>query len=520
MHPYIQKSTPGSCPICGMSLTPRKEKLTASTQQISLSEEAVALAEVSTVKIERSSLLPVLELEGRLAWNEGRKRRLTTSYAGRVDKMYILSEGDYIGRGYPIAKLYAPTLHSLQTELLQALSTGTTQASWYSSARQKLKDWGLTEKQITEIETKKRASPYVKVLAEESGTMVRRAAEVGDQLYRGGILYEIADLSQLWVYFEAQEKELPWLKVGAKLPFSVEGLSDDVLFEATVEQVSPTLRARTQVVEIQASVPNKGLQLRPGMYVRSKSSPSTTEEALLVPRSAVLWTGKRSLVYLREGRNEEGLLFSLREVHLGPLFGSSYLVQSGLKEGEEVVKEGALSIDATMQLSGKAHMMQPPSSYSTVQTTSKPPHIHKPNQKPPTPLQSQLKAYFQLTEALTASDKDSAQVAAQAFYTHLKKSKADNRYKSLNIKLLPLLKSMESSSLDEIRESYAELSERWIEVLHKWGSSGEELYEVYCPMAQDNKGARWLWRKDEVLNPYFGDSMLKCGRVVKKVEKK
>ena len=520
MHPHIRSSTPGSCPICGMSLTLRSNKgLASDARQISLSEEAVALAEVSTVRLKRSSLRSELQLEGRLAWNEGSKRRLTTNYTGRIEQLYLVAEGEKVHRGQPVAELYAPSLYSLQTELLQAATAGSTKASWYLAAKQKLQDWGFSEEQIMSLKTKKRASPYIQVLAEESGTLVRRVAEVGDQLSRGGVLYEVADLSRLWVYFEAQETELAWLRVGIQLPFSVEGLPG-VLFEAQVEQVSPVLKESTRVVEVQASVENKNLQLRPGMYVRSKSSVSTGEDGLLVPRSAVLWTGKRSLVYLREGRDKKEVTFSLREVQLGPLFGRSYLVQSGLKAGEEVVTEGALSIDASMQLSGKAYMMRPPKpDHRTALKETKQPNRRHSHQAP-TPLQSQLAAYFALTEALIASDKVASEAAVKAFHKHLKSSKSDSNYKALNEKLLPLLESMKDASLAKLRNTYAEVSNFWIEALHTWGGSDEELYEVYCPMAQDYKGARWLWKKEEVLNPYFGNSMLRCGRVVKKIEKK
>ena len=518
MHPHVQKNEAGKCDICGMSLSlQKKETHTSDMHRMSFSEEALALAEVSTVRLQRGPLRPVLRLEGRLALHEGKRQLLTTSYSGRIEALYLVTEGKYVRRGQRIARLYAPTLHSTQTELLQAAAAKQTQADWYMAVKQKLQDLGFSASQIAEIETKKQASPYVEVLAAHSGTLIRRLAEVGDHLPTGGSLYEVADLSRLWVYFEAQENDLPWLKPGMRLPLSVESAPRSPALWAEIEQISPILQKNTRTIEIQAIVQNKDGQLRPEMYVQSVSTLASVGEGLLLPRSAVLWTGKRSLVYVRESNDESDAVFALREVELGPRFGAHYLVNAGLEEGEEVAIEGALSIDASMQLAGKAHMMSPRS--TEVNNQTQPSRASQEN-KATTPLEAQLEAYLALTEALVDSDEEAARIAAKAFRTQLQKSKQDKSYTSLNTKLLPLLVGIEEETLDKIREKYAEISELWVAALHEWGSPEGELYEIYCPMAQNNKGGRWLWKRKDVLNPYFGESMLKCGRVVKEVKQK
>ena len=250
------------------------------------------------------------------------------------------------------------------------------------------------------------------------------------------------------------------------------------------------------------------------MYVESYLQPPATNEGLLVPRSAVLWTGKESVVYLRSSSPNERDFFSFRVVKLGKQFGNYYHVHSGLEEGAEVVTEGALAIDATMQLEGKTHMMSPRSTTNSTDMMSFKSTTNSIPSAPDSTLNTQLEAYFSLTEALIDSDEATAQQAATTFATALQKSTSNPSYTELNKQLLPLLKQMKSSSLEEIRALYAEASNLWIEYLPKLGSTTNTLYEVYCPMSLNNQGARWLWKKKEVLNPYFGSSMLKCGRVV------
>ena len=513
MHPQITAHEAGNCPMCGMSLALLNTKgPILGHEQLSLSDKALALAEVSTTEVKKRPLQPTIHLWGRLAVNEKSRHLLSTNYAARVEKLYLHSAGEYVRKGQPVALLYAAAVQAAQEDFLQALSQKENRA-WLHAAEQKLRDWGLTSTQIEDLKANQKASPYIKMRATQSGYLLRKLTTAGAQLSKQAALYEIADLSSLWLHLEAPIEDLEWIQKGMRIPFTVEGLDRVHPFEAYVEEINPILNKKTHNINIQAVIHRPDPMLRPEMYVESYLRPSPQEEGLLLPQSAVLWTGKRSVVYVVEAKKADRSTLAFREVVLGRRFGDHYLVLSGLKEGEEVITEGAVSVDATMQLRGKINMMQHSLTKETEAQSSQ-------LSPPDTLLQSQLKAYFELTEALIDSNEKTAQGAAQDFRNQLQKSQGLDSYAGLNEQAIPLLTRMEKAPLSEIRTLYAEVSDIWIDQLPQLGSSSAKLYEVYCPMALNNQGARWLWHKKEVLNPYFGQSMLKCGRVVKTIKSK
>jgi membrane fusion protein, copper/silver efflux system len=180
----------------------------------------------------------------------------------------------------------------------------------------------------------------------------------GDHVAEGTVLYDIADLTRLWVMFDAYESDLGFLNQGDKLAFTVQAYPGKT-FNGIITFIDPVIDAVTRVAKVRVEVNNEAGMLKPEMFATGILSANLSgyKNDIVIPRSAVLWTGKRSIVYVKQPGEEP--VFKLRNIELGPMLGEFYVVVDGLLEGEEIVTRGAFSIDAAAQLEGKPSMMNP-----------------------------------------------------------------------------------------------------------------------------------------------------------------
>ena len=171
------------------------------------------------------------------------------------------------------------------------------------------------------------------------------------------MMYQIADLSRLWVMFQAYENDLAGLKKGDTVEFTV-GAYPGETFNARITYIDPVLNSMKRTVSVRAEVANPNDRLKPEMLAEGVVSSTLDKgtDQLLVPKSAVLWTGERSVVYVKKPNTEQPT-FEFREVVLGQRVGDQYVVKSGLETGEDVVTNGNFKIDSAAQLAGKASMM-------------------------------------------------------------------------------------------------------------------------------------------------------------------
>ena len=159
--------------------------------------------------------------------------------------------------------------------------------------------------------------------------------------------------------FDAYESDLPYLSQGQKVTFTIQALPG-VDYSGNITFIDPVLDPVARVARVRIEVDNRGGKLKPEMFATGivKATLNELKDKMVIPRSAVLWTGKRSVVYVKQTKSDEPV-FKIREIELGTMLGNSYVVISGLKEGEEVVTQGAFSVDASAQLEGKPSMMNP-----------------------------------------------------------------------------------------------------------------------------------------------------------------
>ncbi len=183
----------------------------------------------------------------------------------------------------------------------------------------------------------------------------------GDYVQRGEPIYQIVDLSRVWLLFDIYESDLAWVKKGDVVNFTVSSLPGEN-FQGRISFIDPAIDPQTRVAQARVEMRNRGMKLKPEMFASGTVEarlPTKSQAAIVVPKSAVLWTGKRSVVYVKSSDRGD---FMLREVTLGPALGDSYVIEDGLREGEEIVVNGTFNIDAAAQLAGKPSMMSPEAS--------------------------------------------------------------------------------------------------------------------------------------------------------------
>ncbi|MEM9389167.1 MAG: efflux RND transporter periplasmic adaptor subunit [Bacteroidota bacterium] len=546
MHPQIRQGEPGQCPICGMDLIPLEEDNGdgVDPMAISMSPTAMQLANVATAQV--GSLRPIknIQLNGKVQEDERLVFSQTSHFPGRIEKLTVNFTGEYVREGQPIAYLYSPELVTAQEELFEAYKIKESQPRLYKAAREKLKNWKLTEAQIDAVINTGEAKDEFPINADHSGYVIAKNVNLGDHVKAGQAIYEIANLSQVWVLFDIYESDLPWISKGDSVYFTVASLPGK-RYEGKLDFIDPVIDPQTRVAQARVVIKNTDKNLKPEMFASGliKAELEERKDQLIIPKSAVLWTGKRSVVYVKTSEGK-GLHFMMREVVLGPSLEDSYIVESGLMAGEEIAISGAFSIDAAAQLAGKPSMMAPEGGAAMTghnhggmnQGSSQTDHSEhqmsgqlEVNQSDQTyssdpkfqqQLQAVFTAYLPVKDALIESDAKTASQEAKKLQSiidkvDMKLVKGEAHMEWMN-DLEVLQKATKGianeTEVEKARIMLSPLSDQLFHTLTKFQIEVDG-YRQYCPMAFDFKGAFWLSDSDKIFNPYFGDAMLTCGNV-------
>jgi Cu(I)/Ag(I) efflux system membrane fusion protein len=424
MHPQIRMPGPGKCPICGMDLIPLSDldNQNAGERELKMSPAAIKLAEIQTSEVLRKFVPAEIRLVGKVDYNETAVKNITAWIPGRIDRLFVDYTGIPVKKGDHMVSLYSPELLTAQEELIQAKKAvkefnnsnmkimRDTAIDTLNAAREKLRLWGLTEKQVSDIEKKGKTSDHMTIYSPMSGIVINKNVEEGTYVKTGTRLYTIADLSKMWIKLDAYESDLVWLRYGQEVNIETEAYPGEI-FKGTIAFIDPVLDKMTRTVKVRVNVPNTDGKLKPEMFVRSTiharvaqsgrvmdealagkwicpmhpeviknkkgncdicGMPLVTTESLgyatikdtkkdtaplVIPASAPLITGKRAVVYVKKP-DEEGV-FEGREITLGPRVGDYYIVDEGLSEGEMVVTNGNFKIDSALQIQAKPSMMSP-----------------------------------------------------------------------------------------------------------------------------------------------------------------
>lgn len=359
MDPQVRKEAPGKCPICGMDLILLLQHgaVAQDSDAIALSEDALKLAEVATSVVSRIKPIKEVRLYGKVQTDERLLQTQVAHISGRIEKLMINFTGESVKKGQLLAIIYSPDLVTAQQELLEAARSKQQQPEIYEAAKEKLMQWMLTDRQIESIEHSGRIKTNFEVHANTSGIVVAKRVNVGDHVAEGAVLFDVANLSKVWVQFDAYESDLPFIKVGNQISFSLQAVPGKA-FTANIQFIDPVIDPVNRVAKVRVEISNRENLFKPEMFATGiiKANLDAYKDNLVIPRSAVLWTGKRSIVYVKL-KSDEGALFKMQEIEIGPALGNSYVVISGLEEGEEIVTEGVYNVDASAQLDGKKSMM-------------------------------------------------------------------------------------------------------------------------------------------------------------------
>lgn len=518
MHPQIMQDNPGQCPLCGMDLIPVDNDMGGlQPNQFSMSEHAMALANVQTTVVEeRPTDSNTMQLSGKITANESLNSVQSSYFNGRIETLDINTTGETVRRGQKLATIYSPELVAAQQELLTSAGLKETQPELYSAVRNKLKIWKLTEAQIQSMEKSGKVMHFTPIYANTMGTVIEKLVNNGDYVKAGQPLFKIANLNTVWAEFDAYETQIPGLEIGQKITVSTNAYKNDFR-EAKITFIEPTLNTSTRTVLVRAEMSNSKGTLKPGMFVNGsvKGLNASSAKELLVPSTAVMWTGKRSIVYVQPDNTQP--MFEMREVNLGPLVNTNYTILSGLQAGETIVTNGTFTIDAAAQLNGKSSMMNHKASQSTDKMVV-PPDFQK-------ELSQIIIPYMSLKDALVAGDPVAGKKAAIDLVEKLKKegqsalsAKSSSFWKAKKDLLVSMAQNLSKAEvLASQRKQFIELSQEMIAVVELFGI-GQSVYHQFCPMANNNEGAGWLSFDKSIKNPYFGEVMLSCGKIIAELD--
>ena len=524
MHPQIRKDGPGKCPICGMDLIPlnNEEDETAGDNQIQLSESAMKIAEVQTSVVLKSAPIKEIRLSGKIKPDERKVDVITARFAGRIEKLFVNFTGQQVQKGEKLATVYSPDLITAQKELFEAIKFKQTNPEYYKAAKNKLKLWSLSDKQVDNIEQNGEPQNYFDILSPLSGTVLKKEVALGDYLSEGMLLFEVADLSAVWVLFDAYESDLPWIRNNDKVTFELQS-QPGKQFSNTITFIDPVVNAETRVAAVRTEITNSDNLLKPEMFVKGliQAKLPNIQNALLIPKSSVLWTGKTAVVYVKI-KEQAKPTFEYREISLGEDAGNFYVVKNGLREGEEIVTNGVFKIDAAAQLAGKLSMMN--AEEKKVPLTPEDAGLEKSipiNAVAKKALQPIFQEYLLMKDALTADDFSKAKKSAVTLQTALSKiemslftGKAHTIWMKHSKKIQEALNHTQHyNTIEEVRKAFQTISEGMIAITNSFKPNDKAIYVEHCPMADGNKGADWLSMEKEIKNPYFGKKMLKCGEV-------
>ncbi|SFS45916.1 efflux RND transporter periplasmic adaptor subunit [Lutibacter maritimus] len=559
MHPQIRQSEPGQCPLCGMDLIPvASDDAGADPNALQMSENAMKLANIQTMFVGTSAANKELRLNGKVQVDERKLYTQSTHIPGRIENLRINFTGENVSKGQTLATVYSPDLVTAQEELLQAYAIKNSQPELFAAAKQKLMNWKIGESTINRIISSGKLIQQFSITSDVSGIVIAKKVDLGDYVGRGMPIYEIADLSSLWVLFDVYESDMAWVKVGDKVSYTIQSIPGET-FEGTISFVDPIINAKTRVATARVEIKNVGNKLKPEMFasgiIKNNLGKKGSQE-IIIPKSAIMWTGERSVIYIKNNAGNK-VNFTLREVTLGPSLGEAFVIKSGLESGEEIVVNGTFTVDAASQLAGKPSMMnleggkavtghaghgKKQASESAMENKEEDHTNHTQSQTGNSTdtknadhtkmesriavskdFQSQLNKvfveYISLKNAFTNDNSKTAQenavevvnVLAKVDMKLLSNNEAHKHWMTISKEIAASATSItKTSDINVQRNHFIHLSAHLSKAIKLFGIN-KTVYEQFCPMANNDNGAFWLSLDEEIRNPYYGKAMLKCG---------
>jgi len=310
----------------------------------------------------RATLEQEIRTVGTVGYDERGFTQVTLKISGWVREVFVNSIGRPVRKGEPLFTLYSPDLLITQDEYLLALKTQAqltasplaeakaNAGALVASARERLRLWDLTDQQIIALERRGIAEPVLTVYAPSSGIVLKREAVPGKYVEPGTALYEVADLSTVWISADIYESEVKAVALNQQASVTLAAYPGET-FRGTVAYIYPTLNTEARTVRVRLELPNPGLKLKPGMFGNVRLQTEVVK-TLVVPKEAVLETGLRQLVFMDRGQGR----YEPASVKLGRRSQDDVEVLEGLKEGDQIVTSANFLLDAESKLTSASSM--------------------------------------------------------------------------------------------------------------------------------------------------------------------
>lgn len=366
MHPQIIKDHFGQCPICGMDLvlktsvdtTAGTEKQTQdkNIDQVKFSPSQQVLANVQTEIVKTKVFSGEKLFNGYVKLDEQSFAHISARISGRINKMYSNFEGQYIKKGQPVFEIYSPELIATEKEFLLAIrnyekvsKSGSEFAigqakSLVEASRSRLHYFEMTDSQIEGIENSGEIKENTTIYSKYSGIVIKKYVNQGHWAMDGETIYDVADLSTVWVIANIYESEVKYIKTGQLAEITSGSYPGDVMV-AKINFINPVFNAESRTLEVRLNVSNPNYKLKPDMYVKVKIN-TYADVTLAVPKNSVIRTGENNIVYIEL---EKGVYIP-KEINILYEQDGYYAVTGDIKEGDKVVSSGGFLIDSETQI--------------------------------------------------------------------------------------------------------------------------------------------------------------------------
>lgn len=325
--------------------------------RVEISDDLADRLGLTFVEARSEDLQRTIRGTGEVIWDETRLSVVSLRFGGWAERLHVDFTGQSVEVGEPLLEVYSPELVSAQQDLLAAtrlagtLSTSRVPGSSdrglsvVEAARERLRYWDVSEDDIRAVEESGEIQPHLTLAAPFTGYVVEKPIQVGERFEAGSTLYRLADLSRVWIEVDVYERDLRFVTIGTPVEVEVAAYPGESV-EGEVAYVYPEMERDRRTARVRIELPNPGTRLKPGMYGTARAQVVIAEDAVTVPRDAVLHTGERALVFVvhRDGTYEN------RSIQVGAEAGDRTQVLSGLEEGEVVVARAGFILDAESRL--------------------------------------------------------------------------------------------------------------------------------------------------------------------------
>lgn len=347
MHPQVVSDKMGTCPICYMDLVKVKKQHDLNPGEIYLNEEQQRLGNIKTDTLSVGNLNEKTVLTGVLNYNQNERQSINSRIMGRIDKLYYKTVGDYVAAGSPLYEIYSEELNNAKQEYILAireqknLSKAIVKVDEIvQAAVNKLLLWGLSKKQIQDLEQTKKLSNTTTFYSPTSGYITSIAVQEGSYVMDGGNIVDVADLSTLWVETQAYSSQLSLIQKNSLSKILIPDL-DNLEIKAQVEFINPELNDGSRINTVRFTIANKAQKLKPGMpvYVIIENS---SAHSITLPSDAVIRDSKGATVWVQTGKN----IFKSKMVEIGIENENRIEIKSGLNVKDIVVTSGAYLLNS------------------------------------------------------------------------------------------------------------------------------------------------------------------------------